>query len=60
MPWDRHDQDVALETIERAGVNLTVWEENFVESLRTQLTAGRDLSDKQVEILERIYAKRTP
>lgn len=40
MPWDRHDQDVALETIERAGVNLTVWEENFVESLRTQLTAG--------------------
>lgn len=60
MPWTRHDQDVALETIERGGVNLTAWEEGFIESIRDQLTAGRELSEKQAEILERIYAKRTP
>jgi hypothetical protein len=54
------DQDVMLETIERNGVNLTVWEESFVESLRTQRSAGRDLSEKQLQMLERIYAERTP
>jgi hypothetical protein len=58
--WSVEDQDTALEAIERTGVNLTVWEESFVESLRTQRNAGRALSEKQVEILERIYADRTP
>jgi hypothetical protein len=49
-----------LESIERGGVNLTTWEETFIESVRSQFAGGRDLSDKQIETLERIYAEKTP
>lgn len=58
--WGREDQDAALETVERYGVNLTAWEEEFIGSLRAQLSAGRQLSERQVEVLERIYAEKTP
>ncbi len=47
-------------TIQREGLNLTEWEINFVLSLKNQLLQGRVLSEKQVEILERIYADKTP
>lgn len=59
MPFGPADQEIALETIERMGVNLTPWEEDFIESLRAHLNAGKKLSERQVDILERIYAKRT-
>jgi hypothetical protein len=49
-----------LEAIERDGTNLTTFEAEFVESIREQIDRGRTLSDKQAEILERIYADRTP
>lgn len=52
------DQDVMLEAIERTGANLTVWEETFIESLRTQLGFGRSLSAKQLQVLERIYTEK--
>lgn len=42
------------------GSGLTDWEESFVESITDQLSAGRMLSDKQAEILERIYTDKTP
>lgn len=58
--WTREDWDVALEAIERTGVNLTPWEETFIESLRMQFDSGRDFTEKQVEMLERIYAEKTP
>ena len=58
--WGREDQNTMIEAIERQGVNLTSWEEDFVESLRSQFDAGRELTDKQLETLERIYAQRTP
>ena len=58
--WGREDQNTMLEAIEHQGVNLTTWEEEFVESLRSQFNAGRELTEKQVETLERIYAERTP
>lgn len=54
------DVDVMLETVLREGVNLTTWEESFIESLSTQLGLGRSLTEKQLAILERIYAERTP
>ena len=60
MPFGPEDQLTALEDIERNGVNLTTWEEDFIESIRAQVDAGRPLSERQVEILESIYAKRTP
>ena len=58
--WGRDDQNTMLEAIEHQGVNLTTWEEEFVESLRSQFDAGRDLTERQLETLERIYAQRTP
>jgi uncharacterized membrane-anchored protein len=38
---------------------LTEWEEEFVTSVKEQLEKKGSLSEKQVEILERIYADRT-
>lgn len=43
-----------------ANEELTEWEEDFVESVRGQLQKGRELSDRQIEILERIYTQKTP
>jgi len=39
---------------------LTKWEQDFIESVSEQFDAGRDLSERQREILERIYADKTP
>lgn len=49
-----------LEAIERTGVNLTEWEEKFIPSLRVKLDMGWELTEKQIEQLQRIYAERTP
>jgi hypothetical protein len=49
-----------LTSIQNNGVNLTTWELDFVESISQQLAAGRRMSEKQAEILERIYAEKTP
>lgn len=39
--------------------DLNDWETEFVESIGKQLEAGRALSDKQDEVLERIWRKAT-
>lgn len=57
---DEQDWDHWLDEIAQRGVNLTAWEEDFVESTQGQRAAGRPLSEKQAEILERIYTNRTP
>ena len=57
---DEQDWDDWLLALETDGVNLTPWEEEFVASLRDQREHGRLLSDRQAEILERIYSERTP
>ena len=49
-----------LDAIESDGVNLSPWEEDFIASIRDQVERGRDLSEKQLEIVERIYTERTP
>lgn len=50
-----------LEAIESDGVNLTTWEEEFVASIRDRFDRGwTTLTEKQAEILERIYAQKTP
>lgn len=40
-------------------VDLNEWETEFIESIGRQVAAGRELSDKQDEILERIWKKVT-
>lgn len=37
--------------------DLTKWESDFVDSLSEQFVEGRKLSQKQCEILERLYDK---
>jgi hypothetical protein len=46
----------ALETPRR---ELTTWEVDFLDSIREQIEAGRRLSDRQLDIVERIYAEKT-
>lgn len=49
-----------IETVNLEGKNLTKWEESFMESITEQFMTRKWISDKQEEILERIYAERTP
>ncbi len=39
---------------------LDAWEQGFVENIKEQLTARGTLTRRQQEILERIYAEKTP
>lgn len=39
---------------------LSKWEQNFVESLVDQWNRRHSLSDRQKEILERIYVEKIP
>lgn len=48
-----------LKELESPAKRLTSWELGFVESLADQFERRRSLSDRQFEILERIYADRT-
>lgn len=48
-----------LATLEEEGVNLTAWEQDFIESIVERLGRGQALSENQAERLEEIYAKRT-
>ncbi len=59
----KYDADVIAHwfgVIETDSDGLTEWEEEFVESTAAQFARRGTLSDKQVEILERIYAEKTP
>lgn len=38
---------------------LTVWEIDFLQSVRSHFYAAKSLSDKQFAILERIYAEKS-
>ena len=49
-----------LNSIRDYGRGLSDWEEEFCESVRGQLSRRGSLSERQVEILERIYSERTP
>lgn len=56
-----HPRTVYLEWLERCfdEGNLTKWEDSFCTSVHAQLERGHTLSEKQEEILERIYTERT-
>ena len=48
-----------LTALETPNKELTKWEENFLGSLEEQFKAKGTLSDKQTEILDRIYTEKT-
>ena len=48
-----------IDDVNTLGVNLTPWEQEFMESITDQWERTGTLSDRQQEILERIYTERT-
>ena len=54
---DEHQQMV--DDCEKRESKLTDWERTFVDSISDQLTKGRRLSEKQAELLDRIWERVT-
>lgn len=48
-----------IELVNTEGRGLTKWEQDFMESITQQFYETASLSDRQEEILERIYSERT-
>jgi uncharacterized membrane-anchored protein len=48
-----------LQDLETPYKELTKWEEEFVASVKERFERTHNLSERQVEILERIYAEKT-
>ncbi|MBF0496273.1 MAG: DUF2786 domain-containing protein [Deltaproteobacteria bacterium] len=46
-----------IEQIKRHWADLSPWEKNFTESVAQQVSGGWKLTQKQADILERLYAK---
>lgn len=49
-----------ITSVNDEGRNLTDWEKNFLESVTDHFEGGGNLSEKQQEILERIYVEKVP
>ena len=49
-----------LDAVAHQARNLTKWEEGFIESISDQWGRSGFLSERQIEILERIYAEKVP
>jgi uncharacterized membrane-anchored protein len=48
-----------LDSLKTPSRELTKWEEDFIESVDEQFTERGSLSERQFEILERVYAEKT-
>ncbi len=48
-----------INTINEEGVNLSKWEISFMESVTDQFSRKNWVSEKQEEIIERIYSEKT-
>ena len=63
MPPPRTDKqkliEQMLQALETPSKELTKWEENFLESLNEQYQTRGTLSDRQMEVLDRIYSEKT-
>jgi len=49
-----------IQDVTDLGRGLTDWEEGFIESISDQFGEKRGLSDRQEEILDRIYTEKVP
>ena len=48
-----------IDAVNDGGRGLTDWETNFMESVTEQFDSSGRLSERQQEILEKIYAEKT-
>ena len=56
---NRTEQDQLIIDCELRETALTAWEANFIDSIRGKFDAGFFLSDKQLAVLNAIWAKVT-
>ena len=49
-----------IEDVNDYGQDLTSWEIGFMDSITDQFERSCSLSERQIEILERIYSEKTP
>jgi len=49
-----------INRINEEGVNLSKWEISFMESVTDQFQRRKWISDKQEDIIERIYTEKVP
>jgi len=62
MPLDKQRRELVeamMTALETPTQDLTKWEEHFLESLAEQLETKHFVSDRQFEILDRIYTQKT-
>ena len=59
-PPTRAQLEFWIEAIAHEGVNLTVWEEQFIFDMQRRVAQCWPFSDKEAAQIERIYAERTP
>lgn len=61
--WQPQDIEVYKSWVEaildEASNKLSNWEVDFINSIASQLDNNRNLSEKQADIVERIYSERT-
>jgi hypothetical protein len=60
MKQDKETITVWIDKIQEEGRGLSKWEQDFVQSVSNQFCERGSISDRQEEILERIYAEKTP
>lgn len=48
-------QDASRLGTERGGIELSEWEESFIESIQEQMDKKRTLTQRQLEVLEKLY-----
>lgn len=59
MPDKKEAIRIMLQALETPSKELTKWEENFLESIAEQFETKGSLSERQQEILDRIYSEKT-
>lgn len=56
---DREDHLQLIEDCETREDRLSDWERGFIDSIKSQLEAGKTLTEKQVETLEATWERAT-
>ena len=63
LPKKRQPREVLeqwISAVNEGGRRLTSWELQFMESITEQFDSSGSLSEKQEELLERIYVEKVP
>ena len=60
MRQDRNVLNNWIKAVNEEGRKLTDWELHFMETITDHTDNGGNLSEKQEEILERIYTEKVP